>query len=147
MKRTAATALTALVLAAALSACSSDNSTNAAPKKAAKTATPTPSAPSKANSDGEATTGTPPKPNVAAKLGYIRALTGIDPDIVHGREDKAVDRELNQCQTIHNFPKDKSKQTKMAELRFTSPRHPEGFGKVKAAQIVEAVHVNLCPKF
>ncbi|MFI1740574.1 hypothetical protein [Streptomyces sioyaensis] len=144
MKRTAATALTALVLAAALSACSSDNSTNAAPKRAN---TSTPSAPSKAISDGEATAGTPPKPNVATKLGYIRALTGIDPDIVHGREDKAVDRGLNQCQTIHNFPKDKPEQTKMAEMRFTSPRHPEGFGKVKAAQIVEAVHLNLCPKF
>lgn len=144
MKRTAVTALTALVLAAALSACSSDNSTNAASKRANTTA---PSAPSKATADAEATAGTPPKPDVAMKLGYIRALTGIDPDIVHGRENKAVDRGLNQCQTIHNFPKDKPKQTKMAEMRFTSPRHPQGFGKVKAAQIVEAVHVNLCPKF
>jgi hypothetical protein len=48
---------------------------------------------------------------------------------------------------IHNFPKDKAKQVESAELRFISPNHPEGFGKVKAAQIVEAVHANLCPKF
>ncbi|MEU8994483.1 hypothetical protein AB0952_16950 [Streptomyces caniferus] len=144
MKRTAATALTALVLAAALSACSSDNSTDAAPKK---TTRPAPSAPSKATADAEADSGIPPKPSVAMKLAYFRALTGIDPDIVHGKEDKAVDRGLNQCQTIHNFPKDKGKQTKMAEMRFTSPHHPEGFGKVKAAQIIVAVHTNLCPKF
>ncbi|MGW2028433.1 hypothetical protein [Streptomyces decoyicus] len=98
--------------------------------------------------DTEATTsGIPPEPDAAAKLGYLRALTGIDPDIVHGKEDKAVDRGRNQYQTIRNFPKDKPKQAEMAEMRFTSPSHPDGFGKVKAAQIVEAVHTNLCPEF
>ncbi|MGW7025294.1 hypothetical protein ACWGGS_38915 [Streptomyces decoyicus] len=147
MKRTAATALTALVLAAALTACSSDDSTDAAPKKKPEPTT-APSTPSpKAVADAEAAAGIPPEPNAAMKLGYLRALTGIDPDIVHGKEDKAVDRGRNQCQTIHNFPKDKPKQAEMAELRFTSPSHPEGFGKAKAAQIVEAVHTNLCPKF
>ncbi|WP_327701682.1 hypothetical protein [Streptomyces decoyicus] len=146
MKRTATTVLTALVLAAALTACSSDDSTDAAPEKKPLPAPSTPSP--KAVEDSEATaSGIPPKPDAAMKLGYIRALTGIDPDIVHGREDKAVDRGRNQCQTIHNFPKDKQKQAEMAELRFTSPSHPEGFGTVKATQIVEAVHTNLCPKF
>ncbi|MEV5125099.1 hypothetical protein AB0K49_20290 [Streptomyces decoyicus] len=149
MKRTATTAttvLTALVLAAALTACSSDESTHAAPKKKPLAAPSTPSP--TAVADTEATTsGIPPEPDAAAKLGYLRALTGIDPDIVHGKEDKAVDRGRNQCQTIRNFPKDKPKQAEMAEMRFTSPSHPEGFGKVKAAQIVEAVHTNLCPKF
>ncbi|MFJ5800632.1 hypothetical protein [Streptomyces decoyicus] len=146
MKRTATTVLTALVLAAALTACSSDDSTDAAPKKKPLPAPSTPSSPAVA--DTEATTsGIPPEPDAATKLGYIRALTGIDPDVVHGKEGKAVDRGRNQCQTIHNFPEDKPKQAKMAEMRFTSPSHPEGFGKVKAAQIVEAVHTNLCPKF
>ncbi|MER0478478.1 hypothetical protein ABR737_09020 [Streptomyces sp. Edi2] len=148
MKRTAATAataMTALVLAAALTACSSDDSTNAAPKKTPTTA---PSAASTKDIAGaEASAGIPPKPDAAAQLAYIRALTGIDPDIVHGKEAKAVDRGRNQCQTIHNFPKDTSKQARMAEMRFTSPSHPQGFGKVKAAQIVVAVHTNLCAKF
>ena len=147
MKRTAATALTALVLAAALTACSSDDSTHAAPKKKPEPTT-APSTPSPtAVADAEAAAGIPPEPNAAMKLGYLRALTGIDPDIVHGKEDKAVDRGRNQCRTIHDFPKDKPKQAEMAEMRFTSPSHPEGFGKAKAAQIVEAVHTNLCPKF
>ncbi|MDT0460230.1 hypothetical protein RM550_31675 [Streptomyces sp. DSM 41527] len=146
MKRTAATALTALVLAAALTACGSDDSTNAAPKK--KTPATAPGVPSaKGTAGAEASAGIPPKPDAAMRLAYIRALTGIDPDIVHGKEDKAVDRGRNQCQTIHNFPKDTSKQARMAEMRFTSPKHPQGFGKVKAAQIVVAVHTNLCPKF
>ncbi|MFF8788117.1 hypothetical protein [Streptomyces sp. NPDC015125] len=145
MKSLAATALTALALAATLTACSSDDSTTAAPKK---TPTAAPSAPSAKNSaDAEASAGIPPKPDAATELGYIRALTGIDPDIVHGKEAKAVERGRNQCQTIHHFPKDKSKQAGMAEMRFTSPHHPKGFGKVKAAQIVVAVHTNLCPEF
>ncbi|MFE3887695.1 hypothetical protein ACFXPQ_33120 [Streptomyces lydicus] len=145
MKRTAATALTALVLAAALTACSSDDSTDAAPKKKPTTA---PGASSTEDMAGaEASAGIPPKPDAAVRLAYIRALTGIDPDIVHGKEAKAVDRGRNQCQTIHDFPKDTLKQASMAEKRFTSPHHPQGFGKAKAALIVVAVHTNLCPKF
>lgn len=146
MKRTATTVLTALVLAAALTACSSDDGTDAAPEKKPLPAPSTPSPAAVADTEATAS-GIPPEPDAVKKLGYLRALNNIDPDIVHGKEDKAVDRGRNQCQTIHNFPEDKPKQAGMAELRFTSPSHPGGFGKLKAAQIVEAVHTNLCPTF
>ncbi|MFD7103100.1 hypothetical protein [Streptomyces celluloflavus] len=145
MKRTAATALTALVLAITLTACSSSDDK----KPAANTP---PSAPSSSNTTPSKAPaadikGMPPQPDAATQTKYIRDLTAIDADIVHGKEDKAVRRGLNQCNTIYNFPKDKQKQVDLAGQRFTSPTHPDGFGPTKAAKIRDAVHTHLCPSY
>ncbi|MDN3056192.1 hypothetical protein PH213_16890 [Streptomyces sp. SRF1] len=144
MNRRIAVTLTAVALAATLSACGSsdDDSEASAPKK-----TPAPSASAAPAADAEAAAGIPPKPDAATQARYIRALNAIDPGIVDGDEDKAVSRGRDQCSTIHNFPKDAAKQADLANQRFTSPSHPEGFGMATAPRIVKAVHSNLCPDF
>lgn len=147
--RTAATALTAVALVSALTACSGEDGTDAAPKErapAVKSSAPAVDS-SKAAAEDGSSSGIVPKPDPATQARYIRALSAVDPDLVHGDQDKAVDRGRNQCRTIHDFPKDEAKQAETAELRFTSPNHPEGFGKVKAARIVLAVRATLCPTF
>lgn len=151
MRRTAI-ALTTLAIAATatLTACGgdkggTDSKTNA---PSAATSSAPAAAPSKAAvSDAEAKLGIPPKPDAAKRAAYIRALTAIDPDIVHGKEDKAVDRGRNECRSIHDSPKDRAKQVELAKLRFTSPTHPQGFGPTKAAKIRDVVHEHLCPTF
>jgi hypothetical protein len=94
-----------------------------------------------------ARSGLPPKPGADAEAAYVRALTAIDPDIVHDDEDQAVARGRDQCRTIHGLPGDRDGQIAAAVRRFTSPGHPQGFGTAKGARIVDAVHTNLCPDF
>ncbi|MFJ8109406.1 hypothetical protein [Streptomyces sp. NPDC096132] len=89
----------------------------------------------------------PPRPDANGEAAYVRALTAIDPDIVHDKEDKAVERGRDQCATIHEHPGDREKQISTAMQRFTSPGHPDGFGRVKSTRIVDAVHTNLCPDY
>ncbi|WP_405475265.1 hypothetical protein [Streptomyces sp. NBC_00009] len=128
----------------ALTACTSTASSGSADAAPAKAPTANES---KAIADAEAAAGISPKPDATTQAKYIQALTRIDAEIVNGKPDKAVSRGRIQCSMIHNFPKGKAKQVHSAELRFISPNHPGGFGKAKAAQIVEAVHTYLCPKF
>lgn len=94
---------------------------------------------------GEA--GLPPRPDRDGEGAYVRALTAIDPDIVHDKEDEAVERGRDQCATIHDHPGDREKQIGAAMRRFVSPGHPDGFGRVKSTRIVDAVHTNLCPDY
>ncbi|MFB9734320.1 hypothetical protein [Streptomyces sp. NPDC057386] len=94
-----------------------------------------------------ATAALPPRPDSRGEAAYVRALTAIDPDIVHDDESGAVDRGRAQCRTIRAFPGDTARQISEAERRFTSPGHPQGFGRAKAARIVDAVHTQLCPDF
>jgi hypothetical protein len=94
-----------------------------------------------------ARSGLPPKPGADDEAAYVRALTAIDPDIVHDDEDRAVARGREQCRTIHGLPGDRDGQIAAAGQRFTSPGHPHGFGTAKGARIVDAVHTNLCPGF
>lgn len=94
-----------------------------------------------------AESGLPPKPGAAGEAAYVRALTAIDPDIVHDDEDQAVARGRDQCRTIHDLAGDRDRQIAAAVRRFTSPGHPQGFGTAKGARIVDAVRINLCPDF
>ncbi|MHB9864059.1 hypothetical protein [Streptomyces sp. YIM S03343] len=94
-----------------------------------------------------ADSGLPPKPGSDGEAAYVRALTAIDPDIVHDDEAGAVDRGRAQCRTIHDLHGDRNGQITAAVRRFTSPGHPQGFGTAKGARIVDAVHMNLCPDF
>lgn len=89
----------------------------------------------------------PPRPDRDGEAAYVRALTAIDPDIVHDKEDEAVERGRAQCATIHDHPGDREKQIDAALRRFTSPGHPEGFDRTKVTRIVDAVHTNLCPDY
>ncbi|MFI1046184.1 hypothetical protein ACH4U3_10190 [Streptomyces griseoruber] len=107
--------------------------------------TASPSATRQAAKKGKAAL--PPRPDRDGEGAYVRALTAIDPDIVHDKEDEAVERGRDQCATIHDHPGDREKQISAAMQRFVSPGHPDGFGRVKSTRIVEAVHTNLCPDY
>lgn len=144
MNRTAIALCTVFVTAAGLTACSSDDDAPRAPKASKSVVIPKASA-SKQIADGLAKLGIPRRPDAATQARYIVALTSIDPDIVHGKPDKAVDRGLNHCSTIASSPKDHAKQVDLANKRFTSPAHPDGFGLAKAAKVNEVVHAQLCP--
>ncbi|MER8187345.1 hypothetical protein [Kitasatospora sp. NPDC094015] len=88
--------------------------------------------------------GLPPAPDSAATAKLIAALDAIDPEIVAGKPDKAVDAARNQCQAIFNFPKDRPKLVELTNQRFTSPAHPGGFGPEKADKILTALQSTLC---
>lgn len=150
--RTATAVLSAVVVAAALTACGSDKGTDKPSAKAPPAAAPSAATTPKATSSPPAAEapkgkGIPPKPDAATQAKYIAALTAIDPDIVNAKPDKAVDRGRNQCETIANFPKDDQKQIDLTNQRFTSPNHPDGFGPAKATKIRDAVHTYLCPTY
>jgi hypothetical protein len=95
----------------------------------------------------EAAVGIPPKPDAATQRAYLAALTAIDPDIVHGKEDTAVNRGRDQCSSVKEWPTDQPKLVDLTQQRFTSPGHPEGFGPAKSAQILAAVRKYLCPTY
>ncbi len=56
-----------------------------------------------------------------------------------------MDRARNQCQSLYQFPKDKGKLVELANQRFTSTDHPQGFGPDTAAKINDALRTTLCP--
>lgn len=112
-------------------------------------ASPTTTSPSIADDiqSAEAAAGIRPKPDAATKQSYITELVAIDPDIVHGKEDKAVNRGRGQCSSVKEWPSDQAKLVDLTQKRFTSPDHPEGFGPGKSTQILAAVRKYLCPTY
>lgn len=89
----------------------------------------------------------PPEPDAKNWSAYIAALTAIDPDIVHGKEEKAVDRGRDQCGSVRRSPNDQAKLVDLTTRRFISPDHPEGFGQAKSARILAAVRKYICPTY
>ncbi|MGW0134841.1 hypothetical protein [Streptomyces sp. NPDC003299] len=142
MKRTAA-ALSAVAALAALSACSSSTDAGSSSKPAATKSSPAPAA-SKAKPADDL--GYPPEPDAATAAAFIKALNAIDPDIVHGKDEKALDRGANTCRTIKDTP-DRAKQIDQTNQRWSSPTHPDGHGLATAAKILDAAHKHLCPTF
>ncbi len=92
----------------------------------------------------EVEAGIPPEPDAATVAAYIAELEAIDPDIVHGEPDKAIDRGRNICQSIANGVEGEQ-LIASTNMRFISPNHPGGFGQEVAAQIVEHTRSYLCP--
>ncbi|MFD9516063.1 DUF732 domain-containing protein [Streptomyces sp. NPDC059979] len=135
----------------ALTACDSDStepsaaavSPSSAPSSGAPAASPAPSV------DVEAVrsaVGLPPSPAPAQRSTYLAELNAIDPEIVNGKDDKAVSRGLSLCQAMRD-EKNPAKRVATAEKRFLAPTHPNGFGPGKSALIVAAVQKNLCPTY
>lgn len=89
--------------------------------------------------------GVPPEPDQATAQAYIEALQAIDPDIVHGEPEKAIDRGRNQCSSIHEAPNDQARLVELTRQRFTSPDQPEGFSVKAGQQILTAVRTYICP--
>ncbi|MCJ0869419.1 hypothetical protein [Streptomyces sp. AP-93] len=136
----------------ALTGCGSDSDAPApgktsgpAPASTVPSADPS-SRPSADPSAARPDSGLPPSPAPAQRAAYPAALNPIDPEIVNGKDDKAVSRGLDQCQSMKGG-KDPAKRVAGANQRFIEPNHPEGFGPVKSALIVAAVQANLCPAY
>lgn len=95
--------------------------------------------------------GLPPSPGITTRMAYIADLDAIDPDIVHGKDDKAISRGLSQCSSFKTIVDGKKltrdKLIEYTNYRFTSPNHPNGHGTKIAAQILDVVHERLCPDF
>ncbi|MFD0272979.1 hypothetical protein ACFVHB_03585 [Kitasatospora sp. NPDC127111] len=89
--------------------------------------------------------GLPAKPGDEATAKLVAALEAIDPAIVGGKPEQAVDRARNQCQSMYQFPKDRAKLVELANQRFTDAGHPQGFGTEKAEKIIDALRATLCP--
>ncbi|MEU4266184.1 hypothetical protein ACYCCF_29975 [Streptomyces argenteolus] len=89
--------------------------------------------------------GLPAEPNPAQRQVYLESLNAIDTDIVHGKDDKAVSRGINQCGTVKNSPDDHIKPIKTTNSRFTSPNHPDGHGTITAERILQVVRQSICP--
>lgn len=87
----------------------------------------------------------PPAPDAATRTAYIADLEAIDPDIVHGDPDTAVNRGRNLCQAMRGKPMDQ--WVTPAAQRFTSPTHPDGFGQYITSRIVGVVFTRLCPNY
>lgn len=93
----------------------------------------------------------PPKPDDEAAEAFIAALNANDPDIVHGKPGKAVDRARNQCSSVSDWQgvgEPKLIDARLVELtrkRFTSPNHPDGFGTEVAVRILAAAREYICP--
>jgi hypothetical protein len=139
-------AVLAAVAALALSAC--DDSTGkpaASASKPAKTVDPSKAA--KDLADAREAAGLPPSVAPAARAAFLDGLNAIDPDIVHGKDDKAVSRGLDSCSSIKNFPGDRAKQVKLIGMRFSSPTHPEGRDTATATKIRDLAHKHICPSF
>jgi hypothetical protein len=123
-------------------ACAADKPTSApAPESAPTTST----APDTA--ELLADMGIPPTPDPKTWKAYIADLTAIDPAIVHGKEEKVVDRGRNMCSSVKETPDDQAKLVKLTNQRFTSPDHPDGFGDAKAKKILAAVRKHICPTY
>ncbi|MFE3629028.1 DUF732 domain-containing protein [Streptomyces goshikiensis] len=132
----------------ALTGCS--GAVTSKPKPDAKIVAP-PSAPQsstapEALSSAAAAAGIPPSPAPEQRTIYLAALNKIDPEIVNGKDDKAISRGLSQCQSMKD-QKDPTKRVESTNRRFISPNHPDGFGPTKAAFILAAVQTNLCPTY
>lgn len=89
----------------------------------------------------------PPKPDLATRTAYLADLDAIDPDIVHGKGDKAVSRGRSQCSSFKIENVDRQKLINHTNYRFTSPNHPNGHGTKIAEQILDVVHKHLCPTY
>jgi hypothetical protein len=140
MRKSTPVTLTVAGLAALALACGSSGATTNGAASPAATAGPSTYASALADA------GIPPTPNPEAWRAYIAALKAIDPDIVHGKEEKAVDRGRDQCGSVKDS-NDQAKLVDLTNLRFTSPGHPNGFGKAKATRILAAVRRYICPTY
>jgi hypothetical protein len=77
---------------------------------------------------------------------YVAALERIDPEIVEDGTQKLVDRGVDQCGSVQEFPDNQASLISTTNRRFTSPGHPKGFGKAKAKKILAAVRKYVCPE-
>ncbi|MFJ9945751.1 hypothetical protein [Streptomyces erythrochromogenes] len=140
MRTHQAAALLATAALLALAGCTGEPEADAKPTPVATVPT-TPAGPSATEAAG-----IPPAPTGDKRVIYLATLTGIDPEIVNGKEDTAISRGRDQC-TAMKDEKDPTKRIAQVEQRFIGPNHPNGFGPTKSALILATVQANICPTY
>jgi len=144
-----AAAAASLLLLSGLTACDGDEPaptpTWTVGYSPSPTPTPVETTPSVDPSAQESQIGLPPPPDQATRASYLADLNRIDPDIIHGRPDTAVNRGRDQCAAVKATPTNQAVLIKLTNERFTSPTHPNGFGTTKALEILLVVRRHLCP--
>lgn len=108
---------------------------------------PTTAAASASSASSAEVAAAPPEPDESVKRAYLSALTAIDPDVVHGKDDIAVNRGRNQCVSISEHSGDRARLVELTQQRFTSPSHPDGFGPEASGRILDVVRQYLCPTY
>ncbi|WP_306204901.1 hypothetical protein [Actinoplanes sp. RD1] len=88
-----------------------------------------------------------PAPDDKTAGKFVAALKRIDPEIVEDGTQQVVDRGLDQCGSVQEFPDNQASLISTTNQRFTSPGHPKGFGKTKAKKILAAVRKYICPEY
>lgn len=147
IRHAAIAAAALLALSACTTASTADSDADAKPTPKAAPSNTAPSASAEDLAKARAAAGLPPSPKPAARAAYLDGLNAIDPDIVHGKDDKAVSRGINSCSSIKNFPDDEAKQIEFTGNRFSSPTHPEGRDATTAKKILDLARKNICPDF
>lgn len=130
-----------------VTACEETDSKDADGPVAAAPASSAPSVSDEDRAKAREAAGLPESPAPADRAAFLKGLNAIDPDIVHGKDDKAVSRGINACSSIKNFPGDRDKQVEMTGSRFSSPDSPEGRDPATAAKILDLAHKHICPSF
>lgn len=148
---TALAATTAALLA--LTGCGEGNATDDKPASAgtptaAASASGTPSElPEHVRESIYQKLGYPPQADAATERAYRAALDGIDPDIAHGKTEKAISRGRDTCRFIKDNPGKRDVQIERTNSRWSSPTRPDGHGLATAEKILDTTHKFLCPKF
>lgn len=81
----------------------------------------------------------------AAERKLIAALNRIDPDLVHGKPDKALSRARDTCSSVESFEGQPKKLVGIVQRRWTSPDHPEGRSLATARKVLKVVRKYVCP--
>lgn len=89
--------------------------------------------------------GIPEDPSPANRKAFLAALNAIDPDIVHGKPDKAISRAKDTCSSAKTYAGQPKKLVGVVQRRWTSPTHPEGRSPAVARRIFKAVRKYICP--
>lgn len=146
--KTGLIATATLTLILALSACSTtpEPDRSVTGPKAAPTASEAALSP-EARESARAAAGLPPEPSPLDRSAFLAFLDTIDPDIVHGKEDKAISRGLDTCSLYKRFPGETAKQIAQTNKRWISPTHPDGHGLATAEKTLDAARKHLCRDF
>ncbi|WP_436772051.1 DUF732 domain-containing protein [Yinghuangia sp. YIM S09857] len=141
-----AAAATALLLAG----CGSDDSDtadtagNSTPTTAAASppAPPPSDLPPEQRASIQAAAGIPPAPDAATQAAYAADLNKINPKIVDGKTERAVDRGRNVCSDLANG-KDHAKVIENLQYRFGSGALT--ISDTEAEKILTAITTHICP--
>lgn len=87
--------------------------------------------------------GIPPKSDAETTDAYVAALNKIDPKIVNGKVDRAVDRGRNQCSSVHEGF-DEAKLVDLTRQRFSGGTIE--LSTAQSSKVLDVIRRYLCPK-